>query len=917
MSATAPWSVKGIDPKAREIAKDLARRSGMTLGEWLNSMIMDGPDDDGVTPLPRRSAVPEPYDRRSRQRRLDDAYEGQGDNTGLTAIVTELAERLEEAERRSTSAIQGIDQAVASLMRRMDSVRDQDSQRERRLDDIARELRDGHQRLKSLETRDPASGDDLRQRLDRAEDATRLALQGLERSFAALDQRFGALENRSAPDARQLTALAESLGRQIEANRQDMLRRLAELGDSARLARVEQTLDTLVRQTAAAEQKSARAVEAMGHEIMRIAQNMNGRMQAVEQVSSGNSLDQRLAELGRVLDEKLDREIARHTETVDSRLNRQEDQHALALERLGGEITRISDRLSERISQTERRSSQAIEDIGRRLAESSEKLERRSEDVSGEMAERIRQSEERTRRLLEEAKEVRARREAAAQHSAPRLTSAAPPASDFDDVPEFVSEASPAVSLFGAAPADEWLPQQAEPGDWRASALSGKGIDAPLPEAQATPGWADTVAAEMAVEPFPSHDDMRPFGSLEEDLESDDPVLKAGSDQAEEPQDFPSIFASSEHDALAARLEQDVAVHDAPYTEEAPAEELFFSEPLEAEQDSEAQDTTEQGNDFFADSAESDSEDDRIEAPLTTRDAIDQARAAIADEEVELAPRKTFGLSKLRKKGGTSALQQKLDRKAARDGSTFGQALKVSALAMLVVGGGGYGTLKLLKDQDIALDFGQAPAKAQEPVQPIAALALDVAPTDAVPSQEVASTEGAAIFARALTLIENGDPSGLEPMRRAAELGYVPAQMRLAALYSEGGPGIEADPVEARDWVRRAAEAGEPKAMQHYATQLYDGTGGERDEKLALYWMRKSAEAGRVDSQFNVAHLYEKGVRGVPANKVEAFTWYMIAARRSDQEALKAVQRLTPELTDAQRKTAREAADNFAVQPVS
>ena len=42
MTAAGPWSVKGIDPKAREIAKDLARRSGMTLGDWLNQMIIDG-----------------------------------------------------------------------------------------------------------------------------------------------------------------------------------------------------------------------------------------------------------------------------------------------------------------------------------------------------------------------------------------------------------------------------------------------------------------------------------------------------------------------------------------------------------------------------------------------------------------------------------------------------------------------------------------------------------------------------------------------------------------------------------------------------------------------------------------------------------------------------------------------------------
>lgn len=47
MNAGAPWSVKGIDPKAREVAKDLARRHGMTLGEWLNRMILeeDGPED--------------------------------------------------------------------------------------------------------------------------------------------------------------------------------------------------------------------------------------------------------------------------------------------------------------------------------------------------------------------------------------------------------------------------------------------------------------------------------------------------------------------------------------------------------------------------------------------------------------------------------------------------------------------------------------------------------------------------------------------------------------------------------------------------------------------------------------------------------------------------------------------------------
>jgi len=121
-AAAAPWSVKGIDPKAREVAKDLARRSGMTLGEWLNTMIMeDGDEDDGVQPLPRRAHASESYERRGRSRRLDDAYDlpprtyrEPADETlhRVAASVEAIAARLEAAERRSTIAIQGVDQAV-------------------------------------------------------------------------------------------------------------------------------------------------------------------------------------------------------------------------------------------------------------------------------------------------------------------------------------------------------------------------------------------------------------------------------------------------------------------------------------------------------------------------------------------------------------------------------------------------------------------------------------------------------------------------------------------------------------------------------------------------------------------------------------------------------------------------------------
>jgi localization factor PodJL len=48
MKFGVPWSVKGIRPEARETAREAARRSGMSLGDWLNSVILEqagNPDD--------------------------------------------------------------------------------------------------------------------------------------------------------------------------------------------------------------------------------------------------------------------------------------------------------------------------------------------------------------------------------------------------------------------------------------------------------------------------------------------------------------------------------------------------------------------------------------------------------------------------------------------------------------------------------------------------------------------------------------------------------------------------------------------------------------------------------------------------------------------------------------------------------
>jgi localization factor PodJL len=935
--------VKGIDPKAREIAKDLARRSGMTLGEWLNSMIMDDPDeDDGVTPLPRRTPVPDPYDRRSRSRRLDDVYGYEEDRAGLIGASLEvIADRLAAVERRSTVAIQGVDQAVAGLVRRMEKQDEVGLGYARRIDDIADELREGHKRLRRFEQEagpkteegfarlDEALGavssrlfdlderqrttiSDLRARmeaveqaagpgpgadvlaqvgarLDEAQARTSEALKGLERSFAALDLRLREAESRIEPEhareAARFEKLAETLTRQVEGSRVEMMRRLDVAETEGRVDRIERALAAIGDQTRASEQRSADAVEAMGREVLRIAQNLNVR---VEKVEAGGAVAD-VATLGRELNEKLDREMQRHVQAVDQRLTRSDDQHALALERLGGEITRISDRLSERIAQSERRSAQALDDINRRLTESADKIEQRHDRASGELGERMRQSEERTARLLAEARENIEQRGTRSGRRETPLESPEP------------------------AP---WSPAESPAGDWRAAAFADPAADI----------WSDdTLGGVLDAAPFPTPTVHDPEPIFADPLEVE---LNAPRVEVETPA---ALFGSSPERARfgAAPLdltdEAEPALADSIFSEEAADFGGADVSDVLAEPDQAVVgglpplvDSPEGEDDGF--SGDIDFVDpDALKAAAvagraSTRDALDAARAAMSGSDE--APRKGFGL----KRGGKSKLQERLDKQAGREGSTMRKALGASAVAALVMGGG-YASLQLAEGSglilpDMATMSGGQPRQA-EATTPIAAVALSATPTEAVPSPDVAATEGAALYARGVQLIDNGDDSGLETLKRAADLGYAPAQLRLAGLYHEGGAGLGADPVEARAWARRAAEGGEPRAMHYYAMQLYDGEGGARNRVEALAWLKKAAEAGRVDSQYNVARLYEKGDEGVAANAAEAFKWYMIAARRGDQQALAAVQRLTP-LTPAEtRRVAREAADAFTVDPVA
>jgi len=955
--SAAPWSVKGIDPKAREVAKDLARRSGMTLGEWLNTMIMDDVnDEEDVVPLNRRPHASDAFERRGRSRRLDDLYTDSGDTLHrVAASVDAIAARLEAAERRSTVAIQGVDQAVNGLVRRLDGQEHVGRTFGRRIDEIAEELREGHRRLRQfeqdtgpkttetfakveaglgglaarlydIEERQRNSFNELRERmeaaergagpgpgtdlmaqasarLDQAQSETTAALRGLERSFADLDQRLRAAETRAEPEglreAARFEKLAETLTRQVETSRADMMRRIDTAEQENRLSRIEAAVSAAGEQIRAAEERSARDIETMGREVVRIAQNFSGRVDSMEgrvnQVESAtlekvSAIGKAIAtDLSHSLNERLEREITRHSQSVDQRLTRAEDQNAIALERLGDEITRISDRLSDRIAQSERKSAQALDDVARRLGDSSERIDQVYGRVSGEMAERLRLSEERTAALIDQARESIERR---------AMRSAESPAASSD-------RAHTATS----AP----QPDFRQP-DWRAAAFPDENFDSQdLWSAPAADGKGPSPfpAFDTAPPPVPSRSvaETLPSSRIEADLvdEWDEPAVQspatvsafggadvsdalaatsAGSPFATQ------AFASSAHDAGDHDpLAGDYVTADAGgYSHNA---EVVDVHALRA------------GLSLGATNARADS----------TRGAIDAARAAMAalpDETPE--PRGAFGI----KRGGKSRLQERLDKQARRESSTMKKTLLASVTATALVGAffftgrlTGVDVLSIpALERVLGLGSAEAPASpAPEtgPDTPLVAVAL----TAAEPSPEAQ-----ALFDKAILQIEEGKPGGLDTLTQAANLGLPLAQLKLADLYQSGTAGATRNLTEARAWARRAAEAGDPRGMHAFGMYLFDAVGGARNRPEALNWLVRAAERGLVDSQFNVAKIYEAGDEGIAANPADALKWYLIAAKAGDQQARAAADRLSTKVPSAARRSAREAAEAFKAEPV-
>ena len=472
MSAGAPKHHKGLDPKSREVAQDLARSSGLSLAEWVDRLLADDGPEDAISQdyfaatASDTAYVETPRRDRAAPSRIE-VPEHPADEVGRVAqALDRLSQRIEAAEQRSTLAISGVDQTVRGVLSRLENAEREQTAVAARFEGAVQEVQSEQaraaDRLRRIEgeANGPRSAEALRslenalgkvathlydgegrtrealaemrarvdrfesdrgesvveavvsrlgQRLEQAEAKTSGALSDLRQSFAALDDRLNSVEGQSPTATAE--AKLETLAANLTSRMEAARSEMAErlkISADTRFDRMDRTLAEMSEHVRAAEHRSAQAIEKMGREVIDMAENLGRRVQSVEH-RSADAIEQ------------VGGEVARIAQAMETKLGRADTIQAQALEKLGGEIARISERLAERISNSERRSAQAIDDVGEQVARVTERISQRHERTNGELADRIRQSEERTAKLLEEAREKLDKLTAESQRRTPDL----------------------------------------------------------------------------------------------------------------------------------------------------------------------------------------------------------------------------------------------------------------------------------------------------------------------------------------------------------------------------------------------------------------------------------------------------------------------------------------------------------------
>ncbi len=887
MRSGVPWSVKGIEPEAREAAKQAARRAGVTLGTWLNQVIMEsGTDEVGRQEPSAMETRYSPPERTSSQTSLPGPA---ADLDPVAQAVRELVQRVDNSERRTAEMTRKLEQTVSQLATRLDQPGYEPEERYSSApsaDPLERKLQMLGERLE----RGGRGG-------MRPEDQR--TIQTLEKAVNAVVDHLETAEQRTDSTLAEIRETLASLSHRVEnaeleAEREEAKRR-------------SQALESTLTQLATRLEKMEQGVSSIGPQAVQAA------LRAIEEKSQADNQRAVIERLQTNLDkmaERLERSESRADETVKAfensvtsiarkiedldRAHRTEVPDALA--------TRF-EQMAQRLEHNERLTMEAAQAVEKAIAGIGENLsasEGRERETLTSLQAMIERMSSRLNTLEKETKAVKAKAALSPQVNVGGPMAGFPPAGPFGlpafDAPPMMPSAI--GSNFGPAfgPGDWDAPARGDYINARSEARGPYGetqIDPP-PYAPARERHEEFHHEESTPPPFAAHEGEEKrnafdHAELDDGVIPPDPVEPAQNAGERAANDFLAAARRAAQAAAGGHAER----VDAPHYGTAP-NTGFTAAPAR-----------------FSVQDENDGRGRKlilgVAASFVVLAFLAGAYVMLRGGPAPMAPVAESTLPDATQNEGPAPAvietpRNATDPEASPEDAGAGSATtgENAAPASTSSSGAQDATNEALvppaklapaPKAPTAEPAGQATLTPAAPLTPAPATPVDTAPVAPakVTLMDAARQGNAAAQYEVGQRYANGEGvdqdmgEAAKWFERAAQQGLAAAQYRLATQY-EKGRGVKQDDRLARDWYEKAARSGNVKAMHNLAVIHAEGRGTAQDFKTASEWFTQAADHGLGDSQYNLAILNERGL-GIPKDLVAAYKWLDIAAKGGDQGA--------------------------------
>jgi localization factor PodJL len=904
MTSGGPWSVKGIQPQARETAKIAARRSGMTLGDWLNSAI----SEQAGRPIELKSAgtmtassAPSSSDSFERatsrleeiaqqlasiaRRETDSAQYSYGapsqrsDNDSFVRILN----RVESNERQSVEAFSAVNERLTVLGRQFAqatkaaSQKPEDSQGFQTLEKAVRNI------IEHMEASEKRNRDNFRSLQDRlaemsakAQTATSDTVLRQAPAFAQLETRLGELARR-----------VESSDSNANRNLTDLVR--GELQDlTSRIDTVRDTAEHLATRAQTA------AVQASQKELRAIEERILGLLHEAQSTFQGGANPADL--------EHLRGEIER----INSRID--EARRGLASDQDVRALRQAVEQLSTRVQQSS--DSRPLVEMDRRIVELAQRLHDQQQHIqsSPQISDLDRRFEELEFRLAEALQSPgnnqihEALQQQIAQVSE-RMDRTEKQISHFETIERAITQlyegleqtrnsAKQVAEDAASRVAQQFASMQVQP---QQVALTGApeivALEQGLHALRSTTESSDHRNQETLVA---VHETLEHIVSKLAELETAAIGQRVAAAAAPSvPQAAATEFARLS--ASEAAFDHSIATPAGAFTE--PPLDLQHDETLSIPQQPEPQHTQ------SIDLGSAHGSAVEVAKPASETDDLIAAarRAAMAAQQKSLLNGISPTAAKLSEEGSKKFLgrfklpflNKSSDKPAKRVVAEGPKAIPEIKPAQATVDAANrrrlmlYGTLGLMIATAAIYNFsgqGDAPApKSMAPAttapaqEPAAAPQPDATTPPAQPTtQPPTNTQGS---------LEGGMPSPDAPQQQSNSTsiestddiltGSLPMSMTDAITgQAKQDDDMSLLPVAVgSEKLRLSASGGDPKAQFIVASRLLDGKTVTQDEAQAAYWFGKAAATGLPPAQYRLATMYERGL-GVERNVKAALDWY-------------------------------------------